>query len=84
MGAPLRRFRQKRDPLLRVFAHVRFERRRLGVKAKMLQQISEALRPGDTRRPGGNRKFLRIEPLGEFREDRRHLIETAGTTGVTD
>ena len=50
----------------------------------MLQQVAEPLRPGDRRRPGSGGKFLWIDPLGEFRQNRRHLTESARMTGVTD
>ncbi len=49
----------------------------------MLQQVSEPLRPGNRRCPRDGGQFLRVDPLGEFREDRRHLIESAGMTCVS-
>jgi len=50
----------------------------------MLQQVSEPLRPGDGCCPGSGGKFLRIDPLGEFRQNRRHLTESARVMRVTD
>jgi len=84
MGALLWRSRQQHDPLLRVFAHVRLERRSFCVEAKMLQQISKPLRPGDRRRSGSGRKFPRIEPFGEFRQNRSHLTESTRMIDVTN
>src|SRR6266699_3883699 len=49
----------------------------LRIEPKMLQQVSEPLRPADRHRPGSISEFLRINPLGEFSKNRRHLIEPA-------
>ena len=35
-------------------------------------------------RPGGGGKFLWIDPLGQFRENRGHLSQSARVIGVTD
>jgi antirestriction protein ArdC len=45
--------------------------------------VSKPLRPGDGRCPGRCGQFFRIEPLGKFRENRRHLIKSAGVTRVS-
>ena len=50
----------------------------------MLQQVSEPLRPGDGCCLGSGDKLLWIDPLGEFRQNRRHLTESARMMRVTD
>jgi len=53
-------------------------------EAKMFQQESQPLRPGNGCSPGNCGQFLRIDPLGKFRKDHRHLIEPAGMTRVSN
>jgi hypothetical protein len=49
----------------------------------MFQQESKPLRPRNGRSPGNCGQLFRIDPLGEFGEDRRHLIKTAGMPRVS-
>ncbi len=41
------------------------------------------MRPGNRRCPGDGGQFLRVDPLGEFRQERRHLIESTGMTRIS-
>jgi hypothetical protein len=67
------RFRQERGRLLRLFAHVLVEGLSFCGGAKMLQQVSEPLRPGDRCCPGSGGKFFWIDPLGAFRQNLRQF-----------
>src|SRR5208282_1858849 len=82
-GALLPRFRQEHARLPCVFAHIPLEGWNLCRETKMLQQVSEPLCPWNRGGPGHGCQFLRIDPLGEFREDCHHSIESVSMTCIS-
>src|SRR5579862_3106066 len=78
------RFRCDYGPRHCVFVHVVLEGWRFFAEAKTLQHIAKPLRPMDRRSLGNDGKFLRVDPLGQFRQNRSHLIHSAHVIRVTD
>ena len=76
--------RQKRCNVAGAPPHMGLQRRRLVHRADAFEEIVEALRPGNgcgSRRTG---QKVRIDPLGELGEHRRHLIQSADALFVAD
>ena len=60
------------------------QRHRLVRRADAFEEVAEALRPGNRRGPRRTGQKVRIDPLGELGEHRRHLIQSAGALFVAD
>ena len=60
------------------------QRRRLVHRADAFEEIAEALRPGNGCGSCRTGQKVRIDPLGELGEHRRHLIQSADALFVAD
>ena len=67
-----------------LLVHIGFERSRPVAGADQLEQIAEALRPGQRRCLRRSHKELRVDLFRKLGEYRRHLVEPAGMMGIAD
>ena len=64
--------------------HINLQEHRLVCGTDTLEEVTETLRPRDRRSPGCCYQPLRIDLLGEFGKNGRHVIQPPGTMPIAD
>ena len=75
---------QERRGIPRFPLHISLQEHRLVLSTDTLKEVTETLRPRDRRNPGCCYQSLRIDLLGEFGKNGRHVIQPSGVVPIAD